>query len=44
MRTILCGAWQHCHPHMYMREVQCLLFHLIVVLYADNCCSSEWWL
>ena len=36
MGTILGGAWQRCHPHMYMRKVHCLLFHLIVVLYADT--------
>jgi hypothetical protein len=34
--TILGGAWQRCHPDMHMREVQCLLFHLIVLLYADT--------
>jgi len=35
MRTILGGPLYRCHSHMYMREVQCLLFHLIV-LYADT--------
>jgi hypothetical protein len=36
MRTVLGGAWQRCHPHMYMRDVQCLLLLLIVAPYADT--------
>jgi hypothetical protein len=36
VRTIVGGALQRCHPHVYMREAQCLLFHLILVLYANT--------
>jgi len=45
MRTVLGGAWQLCHPHMYMREFQCFAVPLnCSAVRRPKCCSSEWWL